>query len=569
MDQSENENVGTKLPSHLLDTPCEVKSRPFGSSPGVVLVLGLGLTLIEGCHNGQRDGLGAAGAEDKTSPSANASVSVSPLVDADCGTGTEEEPGADESPPRFGAIGLGDAGCDASDGAAKFGSLPPRTVYLNGPDKIASKATQAWVHLYPDDESEFLGYLRAGAIVDRSETAVAFTKRCKSGWYEVLPRGYLCGGRRATINLDDPVVVASWKRPKRGDPLPYAYVRPGERLPYLYFTLPSKREQERVEREKLDELLAKHPASKLPNADQMPPPEAMPPFLAPGKELPTPYGATKRLRYRSHEGRANPQAAFAVLSTHDVDGRLFGLTTELDLIAIDRTKIVKPTSSHGGPVEDLPAGVVQSYGAIRYAPDDAGKLQKSGELVRRQVVSLTGKTDGGMLETHDGQWVPVGALRVIQPRTSFPSFAADGKKWLDISIKEQLLIAYVGTRAVYVAVISTGLGELADPTKSFATVRGVFTVRSKHVTDTMNGSAQADDYELADVPYVQYFHEGYALHGTFWHDDFGRVRSHGCVNLTPVDAAWIFEWTEPSVPPEWHGVLATDDQPSSIVYVHP
>jgi lipoprotein-anchoring transpeptidase ErfK/SrfK len=110
---------------------------------------------------------------------------------------------------------------------------------------------------------------------------------------------------------------------------------------------------------------------------------------------------------------------------------------------------------------------------------------------------------------------------------------------------------------------------VADPARSFATVRGSFTVKSKHVTATMTGSQQADDYELADVPYVQYFQEGYALHGTFWHDNFGRTQSHGCVNLTPADSAWVFEFTDPPVPEHWHGVVGHENTPRSVVHVRP
>ena len=69
------------------------------------------------------------------------------------------------------------------------------------------------------------------------------------------------------------------------------------------------------------------------------------------------------------------------------------------------------------------------------------------------------------------------------------------------------------------------------------------------------------------MPFVQYFHKGYALHGAYWHDDFGKVRSHGCVNLAPKDAAWLFEWTDPSVPRDWHGVLNKDR--GTVVYIHP
>lgn len=66
----------------------------------------------------------------------------------------------------------------------------------------------------------------------------------------------------------------------------------------------------------------------------------------------------------------------------------------------------------------------------------------------------------------------------------------------------------------------------------------------------------ATGFELRDVPWIEYFASGYALHGAYWHDAFGIPRSHGCVNLAPVDARVIFLWTEPPVPPGWHGVNA-------------
>ncbi len=461
-----------------------------------------------------------------------------------------------------------DAGAAAAIDDPRFHDLPARTVREGSDQKIVATALQSWVHKYPDDETPYLGYLRAGTVVDRSPEPIIKTKRCKGGWYEVLPRGYLCAGRRASLDLDDPIAKASWKPAKRGEPLPYAYVRPGDPPPYLYFTLPSKKDQLRFEGSKLDEHLVTHAPARLPNVDQLPAPEPIPDFLQPPKHLPNPYGANQRLRYRVQEGKADPQSAFAIMSVHEHEGRWFGLTTELDLLAIDRTKIVKPPATRGGKVEGLPAAIVLTHGTPRFTVDDAGNPKKDGVWDRRAVLGLTGNRKGNLLETIDeGHWVSGGTVRILQPRKSFPSFVAEGKKWIDISIKEQMLIAYEGTKAVYVAYISTGLNEMGDPAKTFATVRGVFTIKSKHVTATMRGSAQAD-YELSDVPYVQYFHESYALHAAFWHDDFGRVRSHGCVNLPPVDAAWLFEWTDPVVPSPWHGSNAVAGEPGTVVYIH-
>jgi len=129
-------------------------------------------------------------------------------------------------------------------------------------------------------------------------------------------------------------------------------------------------------------------------------------------------------------------------------------------------------------------------------------------------------------------------------------------------------MAYVGKTAVYATLVSTGRGVLGDPETESATPRGTFMVYAKHVSATMDGADDAaDSYSLLDVPFVQYFHKGFALHGTYWHDEFGRVRSHGCVNLAPQDAAWLFEWTDPPVPEHWHGVI--NKERGTVVYVHP
>jgi lipoprotein-anchoring transpeptidase ErfK/SrfK len=61
-------------------------------------------------------------------------------------------------------------------------------------------------------------------------------------------------------------------------------------------------------------------------------------------------------------------------------------------------------------------------------------------------------------------------------------------------------------------------------------------------------------FQLRDVPYIQYFESGYALHSAYWHDVFGTPRSHGCVNLAPVDAHRVFLWTDPPVPEGWHAI---------------
>ncbi len=76
-------------------------------------------------------------------------------------------------------------------------------------------------------------------------------------------------------------------------------------------------------------------------------------------------------------------------------------------------------------------------------------------------------------------------------------------------------------------------------------------------------------YQLRDVPYIQYFESGYALHVAYWHDVFGTPRSHGCINLSPVDGHRLFLWTEPAVPEGWHAINTGEDMgEGTTVIVH-
>ena len=183
-------------------------------------------------------------------------------------------------------------------------------------------------------------------------------------------------------------------------------------------------------------------------------------------------------------------------------------------------------------------------------------------------MKLTGeRRPGGFWTTRDGFLLQEQGTRIVRPRDSYPSFATGGRKWVDVSIRRQTLVAYVGDKPVYATLVSTGRGGMGDPEKDFATVRGTFMVYSKHVAATMDAEDdKSDSFNLQDVPFVQYFHKGFALHGTYWHDEFGKLRSHGCINLSPIDSAWLFEWTDPPVPKNWHSVL--NKERGTVVYIH-
>ena len=75
-------------------------------------------------------------------------------------------------------------------------------------------------------------------------------------------------------------------------------------------------------------------------------------------------------------------------------------------------------------------------------------------------------------------------------------------------------------------------------------------------------------YVLEDVPWVQFFDQAVALHGAFWHQEFGHIHSHGCVNLAPIDARWLYAFTSPHLPLGWSAVYPTKTEPGTVVRVH-
>jgi hypothetical protein len=218
---------------------------------------------------------------------------------------------------------------------------------------------------------------------------------------------------------------------------------------------------------------------------------------------------------------------------------------------------------------DFPFALVRRNGAEGYRLQGK-KLVKAHDVPRRGAIRLSGnqRSFDGVLhfETTDGLWLSERFVSRIDAIRRMPKWANDGERWIEVSIAKQALLAYEGTKAVYATLVSTGEAGLEDPAKSKSTVRGVFRIYTKDLTTTMNSTVVGEEFELKDIPYVQYFQEGYALHAAYWHDDFGIPRSHGCINLSPSDAKWLFQWTLPQIPRGWHGVRSA--MTGSVVFVH-
>ena len=454
--------------------------------------------------------------------------------------------------------------------------------------RIASVAWRTWIYTNVGKQRTRYGYLRVGAQVDARGPAIV-NDGCQGGWYRVNPRGFACIGLGASLNLNEPVAVASQTRPIRGHGAPYLYALSNATPPLLYFKLPSQAQMNESEGMDVSGRAANfieraRAFGKIGTLFELGEP---PDFLTQGQKLDKPYGVKQTLRYVVHGGPASADSGFAIAKTFLWQGRAFGLTTELDVIALDRVKLVDPSEFHGVELaegETLPVAFVKDRQVPKYGADALGNPLGRGVFGYREGVKLLDdkRVKGGLFRTRDGGFAPAASLRILQPRASLPSFATGDRKWIDISIRQQTLVAYSGTRPVYATLVSSGrggMGTVAGSSNSLsvaeekeledesATVRGTFMIYQKEVSSTMDGDEdRSDSFNLRDVPFVQYFHKGFALHGTYWHDDFGKARSHGCVNLAPIDAAWLFEWTDPSVPADWHGVV--NKERGTVVYIH-
>lgn len=224
--------------------------------------------------------------------------------------------------------------------------------------------------------------------------------------------------------------------------------------------------------------------------------------------------------------------------------------------------IVQPVETRLNlPVENIPPGgtlaeVTVPYTDAYWGPGRTARFAYRYYYETTYWVSKLVTADDGeaWYKVMEDKWdlifyVPAKDLRIVPPEELAqisPNVPAEAKR-LEVDIGNQVLIAYEYNRPVYVARAATGAkfynGEFYTPGGRHLT----FHKRpSRHMAA---GNPAAGGYDLPGVPWVTYFTEsGVSIHGTYWHNDFGKPRSHGCVNLTARDARWVYLWSNPFVP---------------------
>jgi lipoprotein-anchoring transpeptidase ErfK/SrfK len=475
-----------------------------------------------------------------------------------------------------------------------------------------------WVPIFErmDTHGPKLGYLRAGARVAVSATPQG-VEGCSRGWYAVATGGYLCLNNLTSLDEN----ALGRRRPSQPDltaPLPYTYLTT-HRAAVMYRWLPSVADMREIEPERFGVT----PPNATASLDGGVPPTASSTTVT-SAETPAVLSTTAPVTAGSTADTPTPtaivdagvpvrnlaavqtraQAEDAGVRLEDLAGQagspllrrmLSGMYISIDRDATSAGRHFWRTQN-GGFVErnavsdlhdaptfqgvtldqqhQLPVAFMTAYNGWTYAlGTDGHTVSRQAQAPRLTAYFLTEDPpitfrDRQYYRTRDGILLSARQIRLSRT-TPPPADLLPDEKWIEVNLDRQMLVAYVGARPVYITLVSSGRRNEDDEERNYETVQGGFRIQSKHIATTMDGNTAGDGpYSIEDVPWVMYFQNSFALHGAFWHSAFGAMHSHGCVNMSPPDAHWMFQWTEPALPAGWHGVYSDAQHPGTRVYVH-
>jgi hypothetical protein len=508
-----------------------------------------------------------------------------PMIDPDAGS-PEVEPD--------------DAGATAEDAAVAPGDVAevpdaPRPT-------ITALATRVGIVEAPVAGSRWIGYVRNGGVLSvvrgpvGNDGCPARRDTPGAGWHEVEGGGFVCVGNLAALTTSvtgRPIERRLATPPNPEAAMPFTYAIAYRNAP-MYRWLPSLGDEREVEPERFP-----------PRPGEVPTPAAL--GLGDGGVAAPTVPAVAAATAARDGGVVRAQAAGDAGSgpprIEELEGAagtpLLRRMTRGMYVSLDRavrantgstfwrtqaggfvrsgtvSEVRSPPTFQGvrlGEGRQLPIGFAISTVSSTYQPNGRGGFNPVQRVPRLTVFDLTEDppvSAGGdqYYRTRDGVFVRSRQVRVIT-RTAPPADLAQGEKWIEVNLDHQSVVAYEGAEPVYVTVASTGRRNRSNPDENYETVQGGFRVVSKHMATTMDGNSANDGpYSIEDVPWVMYFEQSFALHGAFWHSSFGVMRSHGCVNLSPPDARFFFNWAEPRLPPGWHGAYATPLRQGTRVYV--
>ena len=185
---------------------------------------------------------------------------------------------------------------------------------------------------------------------------------------------------------------------------------------------------------------------------------------------------------------------------------------------------------------------VNASGKVVSTPTEAkdGKTVNNADTVAKSITESFGsdKAYTGTFETTavKAEWKE---RTIAAGAENLPYQAAPGEKWVDLNLSNKTVTAYEGATVVH------GPVSIVDGAAETPTVTGTYKVYLQYESQTMRGeNADGSPYVAEDVPWVSYFHSGYAFHGAGWRSSFGYSGSHGCVNMPVSEAQWIYNWVD-------------------------
>lgn len=252
---------------------------------------------------------------------------------------------------------------------------------------------------------------------------------------------------------------------------------------------------------------------------------------------------------------------------HQSGGEAYGLTSHGFWVPLRDLAPARVPSFRGSAWSDSLAWVIHDATPEFLAP---GKRRRGSNVERLTTVSVLEerRVDGvAYARVSETRWVRSDDLRRPAGATPPPEILPS-ERWLDVDLARQTLVAYQGETPLFATLVSTGRGPRGSEA---STPSGTFRIWVKlrdSDMDNIDDAGAHENYAIAAVPWVMYFEKGYGLHGAFWHQRFGEVKSHGCVNLSPSDAEQLFHWTGPRVYPGWSAALPSPHDRGTLVRVH-
>lgn len=435
------------------------------------------------------------------------------LASAVCIFGGCARPGGPDGNP----ILIGAPGSEGGDDGPS--ALPlPATGPAQGSHKDYPLFVQAELHnakVYGGQRAKVgRGLLRFGAATQAR--LVGGGGGCPGGeWYEVRDGGYVCSSRGFRPLSDEPSATDGGTQPDVQSSMPYRYVKVRHTPTLRLSRLPSASEALRIESLAADpEAMQRQTlVRQVLNGIY---------FLAVDEEVEAP------------------------------DGTSYVRTVRGDYVRADHVQPVQPSPMRGQRLQDglrSPLGfltgpaLVPVYRLRRGRPSQVGWGEPFGRRSLRKSLHVDGRT---LWLTDDRLAIDEANLRIAR-RIERPAGIGAQERWLHIHLPQQTLVAYEGDLPVFATLVSTGK-------PGYDTPGGLYRIRHKYISITMSGEDEDGPFQIEEVPWTHYYHGSFAIHGAFWHSEFGHVRSHGCTNVAPEDAHWLYEFTAPEVPQGWHGV---------------